>query len=113
MGWVYHASPSVEAASAYVVILAVCLTLTLLMVITVILRLILRAQASRLGAADYVMIVTMVSWFTKVIALDANEHQGFSIIYNTLCIARASARTPSLRHCTDSRRKSIWPWSAA
>lgn len=60
MGWVYNATPSVEAASEYRLVLGVCLSLTVLMVITVCLRLFVRAQASRLGAADYVMVVSMV-----------------------------------------------------
>jgi hypothetical protein len=60
MGWVYNATPLVEAVSEYQLILGVCLSLTVLMVITVCLRLYVRAQASRLGAADYVMVVSMV-----------------------------------------------------
>lgn len=61
MGWVYNATPEVEAASQYQVVLGVCLSLTILMVVTVCLRLFMRAQASRLGAADYVMVMSMVS----------------------------------------------------
>lgn len=61
MGWVYNATPDVEAVSQYPVVLGVCLSLTILMVITVCLRLFMRAQASRLGAADYVMVMSMVS----------------------------------------------------
>ncbi|KAJ5489541.1 hypothetical protein N7539_004431, partial [Penicillium diatomitis] len=61
MGWVHNASPEVEALSQYREILGVCLSLTLLMVITVCLRLWLRAQSGRLGAADYVMVFSMVS----------------------------------------------------
>jgi hypothetical protein len=63
MGWVYNASPEVEAASQYPVILGVCISLTILMIITVCLRLYVRAQASRLGSADYVMVVSMVGEF--------------------------------------------------
>jgi hypothetical protein len=63
MGWVYNASPEVEAASQYPVILGVCVSLTILMIITVCLRLYVRAQASRLGSADYVMVVSMVREF--------------------------------------------------
>lgn len=74
MGWVYGATPEVQATSQYRVILVVCISPTVLMVITVCLRLFLRAHASRLGAADYVMVVSMIS----------------SIIYNALCIARES-----------------------
>ncbi|KAJ5212719.1 uncharacterized protein N7498_004365 [Penicillium cinerascens] len=48
MGWVHNATPSVEAASEYRLILGICLSLTMLMVITVCLRLFVRAQASRL-----------------------------------------------------------------
>ncbi|KJK67854.1 hypothetical protein P875_00108898 [Aspergillus parasiticus SU-1] len=58
MGWVHHAAPEVEAQSQYREILGVCLSLTVLMVITVCLRLGLRAHARRLGAADYVMFMT-------------------------------------------------------
>lgn len=65
MGWVYNASPEVEAISQYPVILGVCISLTILMIITVCLRLWVRAQASRLGAADYVMVVSMVGEFRK------------------------------------------------
>ena len=61
MGWVHNASPEVEAASQYPLILGVCLGLTILMVFTVSLRLFLRARASRWAAADYVMVVSMVS----------------------------------------------------
>jgi hypothetical protein len=63
MGWVYNASVEVEAASQYPLILGVCVSLTILMIITVCLRLYVRAQASRLGAADWVMVVSMVSNF--------------------------------------------------
>ncbi|KAJ5248618.1 hypothetical protein N7468_000069 [Penicillium chermesinum] len=73
MGWVYNASPAVDAASQYPVILAVCLSLTVVMVTTVLLRLGIRARSSRLGAADYVMIVGMI----------------FSVIYSALCIAQS------------------------
>ncbi|KAE8395230.1 hypothetical protein BDV23DRAFT_178751 [Aspergillus alliaceus] len=73
MGWVYHASPDVEAQSQYREILGVCLSLTLLMVITVSLRLGLRIHARRLGAADYVMGMSML----------------FSVIYSALCIAQS------------------------
>ncbi|BAE63491.1 unnamed protein product [Aspergillus oryzae RIB40] len=59
MGWVHHAAPEVEAQSQYREILGVCLSLTVLMVITVSLRLGLRAHARRLGAADYVMFMSM------------------------------------------------------
>ncbi|GLI77980.1 hypothetical protein PoHVEF18_006277 [Penicillium ochrochloron] len=62
MGWVYNASPEVEAASQYPVILGVCISLTILMIITVCLRLYVRAQASRLGSADYVMVVSMLNY---------------------------------------------------
>ncbi|KAJ5809087.1 uncharacterized protein N7503_001305 [Penicillium pulvis] len=72
MGWVYGATPEVQAASQYRVILGVCISLTVLMVIPVCLRLFLRAHASRLRAADYVMVVSMI----------------LSIIYNALCIAQ-------------------------
>lgn len=58
MGWVYNATPEVEAASQYRLILAVCISLTVLMVIVVCLRLGMRA--SRIGASDYVMVVGMV-----------------------------------------------------
>ncbi|GKZ23612.1 hypothetical protein AbraCBS73388_010179 [Aspergillus brasiliensis] len=73
MGWVHYASPEVEAASEYRLILGVCLGLTLLMVITVCLRLAIRFNARRLEASDYVMLVTMF----------------FSIIYSALCIAQS------------------------
>ncbi|GAT21243.1 integral membrane protein [Aspergillus luchuensis] len=60
MGWVHHASPEVEAESQYRLILGVCLGLTVLMVITVCLRLAIRFNARRLEASDFVMLVTMV-----------------------------------------------------
>ncbi|KAJ5250433.1 hypothetical protein N7489_000843 [Penicillium chrysogenum] len=72
MGWVHNASPEVEAASQYRLILGVCLSLTVLMVITVSMRLFLRARASRWAAADYVMVASMI----------------FSVIYSALCISR-------------------------
>lgn len=64
MGWVYNVSPEVEAVSEYRLILGVCLSLTILMVVIVCLRLYVRAQASRLAAADYVMAVSMVGILT-------------------------------------------------
>ncbi|KAJ5817877.1 hypothetical protein N7447_007885 [Penicillium robsamsonii] len=80
MGWVHNASPEVEAASQYRLILGICLTLTILMVLTVTMRLVLRARASRWAAADYVMVVSMI----------------FCVIYSALCIARGY-RQPSPR----------------
>lgn len=65
MGWVLNASPEVEAISQYPVILGVCVSLTVLMIVTVCLRLWVRGQASRLGAADYVMVVSMVGEFPR------------------------------------------------
>ncbi|KAF7585454.1 hypothetical protein BBP40_010887 [Aspergillus hancockii] len=56
----------------YPEILGVCLSLTLLMVVTVSLRLVVRAQTRRLSAADYVMLISML----------------FSVIYSALCIAQ-------------------------
>ncbi|KAI2765745.1 hypothetical protein DTO012A8_9035 [Penicillium roqueforti] len=73
MGWVHNASPEIEAASQYRLILGVCLSLTILMVCTVSLRLFLRARASRWAAADYVMVVSMA----------------FSVIYSALCISQS------------------------
>ncbi|GJP98480.1 integral membrane protein [Aspergillus niger] len=73
MGWVHHASPEVEAESQYRLILGVCLGLTLLMIITVCLRLAIRFNARRLEASDFVMLVTMI----------------FSIIYSALCVAQS------------------------
>ncbi|KAJ5969291.1 hypothetical protein N7501_005539 [Penicillium viridicatum] len=73
MGWVHNASPEVEAASQYPLILGVCLGLTILMVFTVSLRLFLRARASRWQAADYVMVVSMA----------------FAVIYSALCISQS------------------------
>ncbi|CAG8128001.1 unnamed protein product [Penicillium salamii] len=73
MGWVYNSPPEVEAASQYPVILGVCLSLTVLMVITVCLRLFVRAQVGRLAAADYVMVMSMI----------------FAIIYSALCISQS------------------------
>ena len=61
MGWVFNATPEVEAASQYRLLLAVILALTLIMIVTVCLRLYVRARAGRLAAADYVMIGSMVS----------------------------------------------------
>ncbi|EAW08964.1 uncharacterized protein ACLA_099080 [Aspergillus clavatus NRRL 1] len=73
MGWVYNASPEVEAQCKYRVILGVCISLTVLMVLTVCLRLFVRVKLGRFGAADYVMVFGMI----------------FSIIYNGLCIAQS------------------------
>ncbi|RAH51296.1 uncharacterized protein BO95DRAFT_350980 [Aspergillus brunneoviolaceus CBS 621.78] len=73
MTWVHHASPEVEAASQYRLILGVCLGLTLSMFIIVCLRLAIRFHARRLEASDYVMVMTMV----------------FSIIYSALCMAQS------------------------
>ncbi|KAJ5609866.1 hypothetical protein N7528_009132 [Penicillium herquei] len=70
MGWVYNATPEVDAASEYRLILPVCITLTVLMVIIVSLRLVIRAT---LGPADWVMVVG----------------GAFSVIYSALCIAQS------------------------
>lgn len=89
--WVYNASPAVNAASQYKVILGVCLSLTVLMVMTVGMRLVIRARNSRLAAADYVMVVGMVSNDYEIPILkhaNAMPTQTFSIIYSALCIAR-------------------------
>ncbi|GFF24777.1 LOW QUALITY PROTEIN: hypothetical protein IFM46972_01175 [Aspergillus udagawae] len=71
MGWVHNASPEIDAQSRYPLILGVCITLTVLMVITVCLRLFVRIKLGRFGAADYVMVFGMI----------------FSIVYNALCIS--------------------------
>ncbi|KEY83381.1 integral membrane protein [Aspergillus fumigatus] len=71
MGWVFGASPEIDAQSRYPVILGVCISLTLLMVATVCLRLFVRIKLGRFDASDYVMVFGMI----------------FSIIYNALCIA--------------------------
>ncbi|KAJ5101722.1 hypothetical protein NUU61_003944 [Penicillium alfredii] len=102
MGWVYNATTQAEAESQYGVILGVCLSLTILMVITVCLRLYVRTQARRLAAADYVMIGSMI----------------FSIIYSALCIAReplSSSYPASFARLTKLivSRKSIWTRIAA
>ncbi|RHZ56290.1 uncharacterized protein CDV56_107890 [Aspergillus thermomutatus] len=73
MGWVHNASPEIEAQSKYPLILGVCISLTVLMIITVCLRLFVRIRLGRFGAADYVMVFGMI----------------FSIIYNALCIAQS------------------------
>ncbi|PKX96197.1 uncharacterized protein P174DRAFT_388153 [Aspergillus novofumigatus IBT 16806] len=73
MGWVHNASPEIDAQSRYPVILGVCITLTLLMVITVCLRLFVRIKLGRFDAADYVMVFGMI----------------FSVVYNALCIAQS------------------------
>ncbi|KAH3401831.1 hypothetical protein ACP6JB_001910 [Aspergillus fumigatus] len=77
MGWVFGASPEIDAQSRYPVLLGVCISLTLLMVATVCLRLFVRIKLGRFDASDYVMVFGMI----------------FSIIYNALCIARK--RSPS------------------
>ncbi|KAE8153037.1 integral membrane protein [Aspergillus avenaceus] len=59
MGWVYNATPEVEALSRYPTILGVCFALTGLMMIVVSLRVYIRFRAGRMAADDYVMIVTM------------------------------------------------------
>ncbi|GIK06140.1 hypothetical protein Aspvir_001783 [Aspergillus viridinutans] len=74
MGWVHNASPEIDAQSRYPLILGMCITLTVLMVITVCLRLFVRIKLGRFDAADYVMVFGMI----------------FSIVYNALCIARKS-----------------------
>ncbi|XP_077661056.1 uncharacterized protein AFUA_6G00640 [Aspergillus fumigatus Af293] len=73
MGWVFGASPEIDAQSRYPVLLGVCISLTLLMVATVCLRLFVRIKLGRFDASDYVMVFGMI----------------FSIIYNALCIAQS------------------------
>lgn len=92
MGWVHHASPEVEAESQYRLILGVCLGLTLLMIITVCLRLAIRFNARRLEASDFVMLVTMVGYLRWIDDPTANRCQIFSIIYSALCVARESTK---------------------
>jgi hypothetical protein len=60
MGWVYHASPEVQSASEYPEIIAVCITLTLLMALTVSTRIAVRWTHHRTGPDDYIMAVAMV-----------------------------------------------------
>jgi uncharacterized membrane protein YcaP (DUF421 family) len=88
MGWVYNVTPEVEAVSQYRLILGVCLSLTILMAITVSLRMFVRAQVSRLAAADYVMVVSMVSVYVESTTVISNFEQTFAIIYSALCISR-------------------------
>jgi hypothetical protein len=106
MGWVHNATPEVEAASQYPLILGVCLTLTIVMVITVCLRLFLRARASRLAAADYVMVVSMVSILachTRGIQLTFEKI--FSVIYSALCISRGHLHLHLHKKDSHYRRK--------
>ncbi|KAF3397426.1 hypothetical protein DPV78_008317 [Talaromyces pinophilus] len=72
MGWVYNASPEVEAMSNYPAIIAVCIVLTFLMTLTVSTRIAVRWQQHRTGPDDYIMAVAML----------------FSIVYSTLCIVQ-------------------------
>lgn len=69
MGWVYNASPELDALSDWPKILGICLSLTTLMSATVCLRLYVRAfMIKSLGADDYVMTFSMV-WSFKTIKL--------------------------------------------
>jgi hypothetical protein len=61
MGWVYNASPELEAESDFPQILAVCITLTILMTLTVSTRIAVRWAQHRTGPDDYIMAVAMVS----------------------------------------------------
>ncbi|KAL1966147.1 hypothetical protein VTN77DRAFT_4699 [Rasamsonia byssochlamydoides] len=70
MGWVYDASPEVVAQSKYPTIIAVCVVLTTLMVMTVLARIWIRVQQGRTGPDDYIVFFGMI----------------FSIVYNILCI---------------------------
>ncbi|OKL61077.1 hypothetical protein UA08_03075 [Talaromyces atroroseus] len=72
MGWVYHASPELQAASEYPKIISVSIALTLLMTLTVSTRIAVRWAHHRTGPDDYIMAVAML----------------FSIIYNILCIVQ-------------------------
>jgi hypothetical protein len=95
MGWVYNASPEVEALSRYHTILAVCISLTVVMVLVVGLRLGLRLRLGRFDASDYVMVFAMI----------------FSIVYNALCIARKSivlSMTYMIHPYSYNNRKPLW-----
>lgn len=71
MVWVHSASPEVDAQSKWHVILAVCVSLTVLMTITVAARLYVRASMIRsVGVDDYVMLFSCIC----------------GIVYNGLCM---------------------------
>ena len=77
MGWVHNSSPDVEATSQYPLILGICLSLTVLMVITVCLRLFVRVKVGRLAAADYVMVGSMVGFHLPCKSARADPHIDF------------------------------------
>lgn len=113
--WVYNASPAVNAASQYKVILGVCLSLTVLMVMTVGMRLVIRARNSRLAAADYVMVVGMVSIDGEEIPIlkcaDVDPDFQYNIqrvVYRTYVLLLTSDF-----NIADRRRESVWTWVAA
>lgn len=70
MGWVYNASQEVQAESKYPKIIAVCITLTLLMTLTVSTRIAIRWVQHRTGPDDYIMAVSMVGYTDWHLKLD-------------------------------------------
>ena len=72
MGWVENATPEVEALSQWPTILAVCLVLSFLSIVTVSMRLWIRFKARGLAADDWMASLSMV----------------FALIYSVLCIVR-------------------------
>jgi len=72
-GWVENASPAVDHAAKYPEIIAVCVCLTLFMMVLVGLRIYVRAFMLKvMGVDDWIIIFTAVC----------------SIIFSGLCIAR-------------------------
>lgn len=62
MVWVHNASPELNVQSQWPTIVAVCVTLTALMSITVLTRLYVRSwMIKSVGIDDYVMLFSMVS----------------------------------------------------
>lgn len=124
MGWVHNAPPEVEAVSQYRQILGVCLGLTILMVITVCLRLWLRAQTGRLGAADYVMVFSMVSSnlelkfhliFGRMLIASTScyRYSALSTAHYVSLVSLSSRSDPALYLLKMQNRKSIRTWSTA
>jgi len=72
MGWVENATPEVEALSQWPTILAVCVILSFLSIVTVSMRLWIRYTARGLAADDWMAGLSMV----------------FALVYSVLCIVR-------------------------
>lgn len=96
MGWVQNGSPELDTISKYPVILAVCISLTTVMVGIVFTRLVFRYRTRQLAADDYVMAVAMVrstasrSLLCEVRPIKPGAASRYSASYTALYVSHVS-----------------------